>query len=161
MKEDNYYFKLGAHQQWLIDYIEANPDFIAPTYRRNEVLGFLKNNTLEDLCISRPVARLNWGIPLPFDTDFVTYVWFDALVNYISIPPRTATTFSTLELELEIESIVAGGHPRHRQGHREISRGLLADHAQGDGPAAAETNSRPRLVAEGRREDQQEHRQCR
>jgi methionyl-tRNA synthetase len=85
LKEDNYYFKLGAHQQWLIDYIEANPDFIAPSYRRNEVLGFLKNNTLEDLCISRPVARLNWGIPLPFDPDFVTYVWFDALVNYTSI----------------------------------------------------------------------------
>ena len=85
LKEDNYYFKLGAHQQWLIDYIEANPDFIAPSYRRNEVLGFLKNNTLEDLCISRPAARLNWGIPLPFDPNFVTYVWFDALVNYISV----------------------------------------------------------------------------
>src|SRR5271154_6389152 len=85
LKEDNYYFKLGAQQQWLIDYIEANPDFISPSYRRNEVLGFLKNNTLEDLCISRPVARLNWGIPLPFDPEFVTYVWFDALVNYASI----------------------------------------------------------------------------
>ena len=85
LKEDNYYFKLGAHQQWLIDTIEANPDFIAPSYRRNEVLGFLKNNELEDLCISRPAARLNWGIPLPFDKDFVTYVWFDALVNYTSI----------------------------------------------------------------------------
>ncbi len=70
----------------MIDYIEANPSFIAPDYRRNEVLGFLKNNTLEDLCISRPTARLNWGIPLPFDKDFVTYVWFDALVSYISIP---------------------------------------------------------------------------
>ena len=85
LKEDNYYFKLGAHQQWLIDYLEANPDFIAPPHRRNEVLGFLKNNTLEDLCITRPAARLNWGIPLPFDKDFVTYVWFDALVNYASI----------------------------------------------------------------------------
>ena len=85
LKEDNYYFKLGAHQQWLIDYIEANLDFITPSYRRNEVLGFLKNNTLEDLCISRPLARLNWGIPISFDANFVTYVWFDALVNYISI----------------------------------------------------------------------------
>jgi len=85
LKEDNYYFKLGAQQQWLIDYIEANPDFITPSYRRNEVLGFLKNNTLEDLCISRPSSRLNWGIPIPFDPNFVTYVWFDALVNYISI----------------------------------------------------------------------------
>jgi len=86
LKEDNYYFKLRDHQQWLIDYLEANPSFVQPDYRRNEVLGFLKNSTLEDLCISRPVARLNWGIPLPFDEDFVTYVWFDALVNYISIP---------------------------------------------------------------------------
>jgi methionyl-tRNA synthetase len=86
LKEDNYYFKLGAHQQWLMDYIAAHPDFIQPDYRRNEVLGFLKNHTLEDLCISRPASRLNWGIPLPFDADFVTYVWFDALVNYVSIP---------------------------------------------------------------------------
>jgi methionyl-tRNA synthetase len=84
--EDNYYFKLGAQQQWLIDYLESNPSFVQPDYRRNEVLGFLKNNTLEDLCISRPASRLNWGIPIPFDTNFVTYVWFDALVNYISIP---------------------------------------------------------------------------
>ena len=70
----------------MIDYIEANPSFVQPDYRRNEVLGFLKNNTLEDLCISRPAARLSWGIPIPFDKNYVTYVWFDALVNYISVP---------------------------------------------------------------------------
>ena len=86
LKEDNYYFKLKDHQAWLIDYIEKNPSFIAPSYRRKEVLGFFKNETLEDLCISRPAARLSWGIPIPFDTNYVTYVWFDALVNYISIP---------------------------------------------------------------------------
>jgi methionyl-tRNA synthetase len=86
LKEENYYFKLKDHQQWLIDYIEQNPTFVAPPARRNEVLGFLKNNVLEDLCISRPASRLNWGIPLPFDSDFVTYVWFDALSNYITIP---------------------------------------------------------------------------
>ncbi len=86
LAEENWYFKLGAHQPWLIDHIEANPEFIVPSYRRNEVLGFLKNNTLEDLCITRPAARLNWGIPVPFDPGYVTYVWFDALVNYISIP---------------------------------------------------------------------------
>ncbi|MGA3163427.1 MAG: methionine--tRNA ligase [Verrucomicrobiota bacterium] len=85
LKEENYFFKLNEQQQWLIDYIEKNPSFIAPDHRRNEVVGFLKNNELEDLCISRPVSRLNWGIPLPFDSNFVTYVWFDALVNYISI----------------------------------------------------------------------------
>jgi methionyl-tRNA synthetase len=84
--EENYYFKMAAHQQWLIDYIEKNPTFIQPDYRRNEVLGFLKNETLEDLCITRPAARLSWGIPVPFDPAYVTYVWFDALVNYFSVP---------------------------------------------------------------------------
>jgi methionyl-tRNA synthetase len=86
LKENNYYFKLGQHQQWLIDHIEKNPDFIFPDYRRNEVLGFLKNNVLEDLCITRPSARLTWGIQVPFDPDYVTYVWFDALTNYITVP---------------------------------------------------------------------------
>jgi len=86
LEEENYYFRLKDHQQWLIDYMESNPTFVQPTARRNEVLGFLKNNELEDLCITRPAARLNWGIPLPFDADYVTYVWFDALSNYISIP---------------------------------------------------------------------------
>jgi methionyl-tRNA synthetase len=86
LQEENYYFGLKTHQQWLIQYIEQHPSFVAPEYRRNEVLGFLKNNVLEDLCITRPASRLNWGIPLPFDNDYVTYVWFDALSNYISVP---------------------------------------------------------------------------
>jgi len=84
--EDNYYFKLKDQQKWLIEYIEQHPDFIYPNHRRNEVLGLLKNNELEDLCITRPAARLTWGIPIPFDPEFVTYVWFDALVNYITVP---------------------------------------------------------------------------
>ena len=92
LKEDNYFFKLGEQQQWLIDYMEKNPSFVQPDSRRNEVLGFLKTRKLEDLCISRPAARLNWGIPLPFDKDYVTYVWFDALVNYISIPAARGDT---------------------------------------------------------------------
>jgi methionyl-tRNA synthetase len=84
--EENWYFKMGQHQQWLVDLIEANPSFVQPDYRRNEVLGFLKSETLEDLCITRPASRLSWGIPLPFDPEFVTYVWFDALTNYITVP---------------------------------------------------------------------------
>ena len=100
LREKNYYFKLGQHQQWLIDYIEANPDFVAPDYRRNEVLGFLKNETLEDLCISRPKERLEWGIPLPFDPDYVTYVWFDALTNYLSIPRSRGEAVSYTHLTL-------------------------------------------------------------
>lgn len=86
LSEENYYFKLKTHQSWLIEHIESHPEFVQPDTRRNEILSFLKNNTLEDLCITRPAARLTWGIPLPFDSNFVTYVWFDALFNYASIP---------------------------------------------------------------------------
>lgn len=84
LDETNYFFKLSEYQNWLIDYINSHPDFVRPDFRRNEVLGFLKSEPLQDLCISRPKNRLSWGIELPFDKDFVTYVWFDALTNYIS-----------------------------------------------------------------------------
>src|ERR1700756_5062966 len=103
--EDNYYFKLRDQQQWLIDYIEQNPKFIQPDYRRNEVLGFLKNNILEDLCITRPLNRLNWGIPIPFDANFVTYVWFDALVNYISIPAAHGDVSINAFLQSQISNL--------------------------------------------------------
>lgn len=82
--EENYFFLMSKYQDRLISYIEENPSYILPETRRNEVLGFLKNNPLGDLCISRPKQRLSWGIPIPFDEAFVTYVWFDALVNYFS-----------------------------------------------------------------------------
>ncbi|OGV48616.1 MAG: methionine--tRNA ligase subunit beta, partial [Lentisphaerae bacterium GWF2_52_8] len=81
--ESNYFFRMSKYQDWLIDYIKTHPDFILPAFRANEVLGFLKR-PLEDLCISRPKSRLTWGIELPFDKDYVCYVWFDALINYIS-----------------------------------------------------------------------------
>jgi methionyl-tRNA synthetase len=90
ISETNFFFKLSKYQDWLIKYIkdiDKNPErihFIEPASRRNEVLGFLENNKLEDLCISRPSERLSWGIPLPFSNKHVTYVWFDALINYIS-----------------------------------------------------------------------------
>lgn len=83
IKEANYFFRMSRYQDWLIDYIQENPEFIRPERYRNEVLSFLKE-PLEDLCISRPKSRLSWGVPLPFDKDYVTYVWFDALINYIS-----------------------------------------------------------------------------
>ncbi len=82
--EENYFFLMSKYQDKLIRYIEDNPFYLLPETRKNEVLGFLKNNQLGDLCISRPHQRLSWGIPLPFDEQFVTYVWFDALVNYFS-----------------------------------------------------------------------------
>lgn len=81
--EPNYFFRMSAYQEWLIDYITTHPTFIQPETRRNEVLGFLRQ-PLGDLCISRPVERLSWGILFPFDPHYVTYVWFDALINYIT-----------------------------------------------------------------------------
>lgn len=83
IEEQNYFFKMSAYQDWLIDHIKNNPDFIRPERYKNEILSFLKE-PLKDLCISRPASRLPWGIPLPFDDNYVTYVWFDALINYIS-----------------------------------------------------------------------------
>ncbi|MDA8387422.1 MAG: methionine--tRNA ligase [Nitrospiraceae bacterium] len=102
IEEQNYFFLMSRYQNCLIDYIEGksfsmgniayigNPSYIRPDTRRNEVLGFLKSQPLGDLCISRPKKRLAWGIPLPFDEEFVTYVWFDALVNYYSGPQYLA-----------------------------------------------------------------------
>lgn len=81
--ESNYFFKMSQFQDWLINYIKSHPEFIQPAFRANETLGFLKK-PLNDLCISRPKSRLSWGIELPFDRDYVCYVWFDALINYIS-----------------------------------------------------------------------------
>lgn len=83
IREKNYFFKMSAYQDWLIQHINDNPDFILPDFRRNEVLGFLRQ-PLTDLCISRPKSRLAWGITLPFDADYVAYVWVDALFNYQS-----------------------------------------------------------------------------
>lgn len=81
--EDAYFFKLSQYQDWLIDFLAKNEDFIFPRFRQKQVLEFLKE-PLNDLCISRPKERLEWGIPLPFAEDFVCYVWFDALTNYIT-----------------------------------------------------------------------------
>jgi len=74
---------MSKYQSWLIEHIERHPDFVRPERYRNEVLGFLRD-PLTDLSISRPRRRLEWGIPLPFDDKYVTYVWFDALLNYVS-----------------------------------------------------------------------------
>jgi len=83
IRESNYFLRMSKYQEWLIQYIQAHPKFIQPDFRRNETLGFLRKK-LNDLCVSRPKSRLSWGIELPFDKDFVAYVWCDALTNYIS-----------------------------------------------------------------------------
>ena len=83
IKEENYFFRMSRYQDRLLEHIDRNPDFISPVGYRNEVLGLLRE-PLEDLCISRPKSRLQWGIELPFDDRYVCYVWFDALLNYVS-----------------------------------------------------------------------------
>jgi methionyl-tRNA synthetase len=83
ISEKNYFFRMSKYQERLLEAIQTNPDLIRPERYRTEVLAFLRE-PLEDLCVSRPSSRLQWGIPLPFDAGYVTYVWFDALLNYVS-----------------------------------------------------------------------------
>ena len=75
---------MSKYQGALLEHIKTNPDFIRPRQYRNEVVSLLESGALDDLCISRPKSRLTWGIELPFDANFVTYVWFDALINYLT-----------------------------------------------------------------------------
>jgi methionyl-tRNA synthetase len=82
-EEENYYFKLGDHKKWLLDYLQKRSDAVIPDFRQTELRNAVEKLS-GDLCISRPKSRLGWGIELPFDKDFVNYVWFDALTNYIS-----------------------------------------------------------------------------
>ncbi len=84
-EEENYYFKLSQHKDWLLRYLDNRADAVIPDFRQKELRNAVeKIIESADLCISRPKSRLDWGIELPFDKDFVTYVWFDALTNYIS-----------------------------------------------------------------------------
>jgi methionyl-tRNA synthetase len=81
--EENYYFRLSQHKGWLLDYLRKTPNCVSPDFRQTELINAVEKLT-GDLCISRPKSRLSWGIELPFDRDYVNYVWFDALTNYIS-----------------------------------------------------------------------------
>jgi methionyl-tRNA synthetase len=88
-EEENYYFTLSQHKEWLLQYLDKRADAVIPDFRRTELRNAVEKisrnrQSGSDLCISRPKSRLDWGIELPFDKDFVTYVWFDALTNYIS-----------------------------------------------------------------------------
>ena len=82
-EEENYYFKLSEHKDWLLQFLRSHPSFVSPSFRQTELINAVQRLG-GDLCISRPKSRLSWGIELPFDPNFVNYVWFDALTNYIS-----------------------------------------------------------------------------
>ena len=145
ISEKNYFFRMSKYLPWLKQHIEENPSFIRPERYRSEVLAMLESGALEDLCISRPKSRLTWGIELPFDKDYVCYVWFDALLNYISAlgwPPLLARRTS-------------GG-----QGYSQTPRRVLAHHAQGRRPASLPPPQRARLLAGARHQDVKIPGQC-
>jgi methionyl-tRNA synthetase len=95
VEEPSYFFRLSDWQDWLLEFFEANPEFIAPPARRNEVASFVKSG-LRDLSLSR--TSFTWGIPVPGDEKHVMYVWFDALINYITAvgyPEVASAAFKT------------------------------------------------------------------
>jgi methionyl-tRNA synthetase len=96
IQEENWFFKLSDHTAWLKEFLESTPDVITPTFRKSELLNAIERSAETDLCISRPKERLRWGIPFPFDENYVTYVWFDALINYISFAGYRAAADSGL-----------------------------------------------------------------
>ena len=141
-------------------YLEEHPDVVQPERYRNELLGFLRE-PLQDLSISRPKSRLQWGIPLPFDDRFVTYVWFDALLNYVSALGGPGGR--------PVPAVLAARPAPDRQGHPQAPRDLLAVHAEGGRAAPGDVGRRrparlraapgERLLDARGREDVEERRQ--
>lgn len=83
IEEENYFFRFSEYQRLLLDLYEKNPDFVVPEHRQKEIYNFVKNG-LQDFSISRLRSKMPWGVPVPDDDNHVMYVWFDALINYIS-----------------------------------------------------------------------------
>ena len=131
----------------MLQWYEDHPDVIHPASRRNEVLGLIKGGLL-DFSISR--TSLKWGVPIPWDERHVTYVWFDALTNYI-----TAAGYGQPD-EAERFDRWWPARPPHRQGHHPLPLRVLAGDAAVRRPGAAEGLARPRLAARRRREDEQD-----
>lgn len=111
IEEENWYFRLSAHAGWLKDFAASHEEFVIPAFRRNELLGALERSGDMDLCISRPKNRLRWGIEFPFDPDYVTYVWFDALINYISFVGYKAKEGSDLPDFAKLWPAAGSGDP--------------------------------------------------
>ena len=108
IQESNYFFKMSAYQEALIQHITKNPSFIQPENRKNEILGFLKQ-PLSDLCVTRPKNRVEWGVEIPFDSNFVSYVWVDALLNYLTgIGYQGPEEINTLPIETQKWWLKAG-----------------------------------------------------
>ncbi len=84
VQEEGWYLHLRESQEWLVNFLKKNPQWVRPESRYNEIFSLLKDDLPKYLCITRPKARVKWGIPVPFDPEYVTYVWFDALLNYLT-----------------------------------------------------------------------------
>ena len=150
LAEQNYFFRMSAFADRLLAHYEAHPEFVQPESARNEVVSFVRQG-LQDLSISR--STFDWGIPIPWDSKHVLYVWVDALLNYItaigygSDDPAEVATF---------DGDLAGRRPPRRQGHPALPRRHLAGDAAGRRAAAAAHGVRARVAARRRREDEQD-----
>ena len=138
--EENYFFKLSAFQDKLLE-LYANPEFIRPETRRNEVISFVRSG-LRDQSISR--STFSWGIPVPDDPKHVIYVWFDALANYITAIGYGSTHAGGAG---GVQEVLAGRRPHDRQGNRSLPLRLLAGISAGGGIAIAQSDRGARLAA--------------
>ena len=148
LKEENYFFRLSAYADRLLEHYERHPESVQPETRRNEVLSVIRGG-LQDFSISRTTFR--WGIPLPWDPKHVCYVWFDALTNYI-----TAAGYGDRRGALRPD--LAGERPPDRQGHPALPRRLLAGHADGGWCRAARPGLGARVPHRRRPEDVEDQR---
>ena len=156
-EEENYYFKLSEHKEWLLNFLRSHPTFVSPSFRQTELINAVEKLS-GDLCISRPKSRLSWGIELPFDRDYVNYVWFDALDQLHQLHRLRSDSINHQRSIINLPRQMAGA-TRHRQGHHDSSaRHLLANHAARSRiPRRANADAaRARLVEYLRREDEQE-----
>ena len=145
-EEENYFFRLSRFEDRLLDWYAKHPTAMKPEHRGNEALGLIRGG-LRDFSISR--TSLQWGIPLPWDPAHVTYVWFDALTNYLA-----AVGFG--DGTERLRGLVARRLPPDRQGHRPPALRVLAGDADVGGHRSAEGLGDRRLAAERRREDEQD-----
>ncbi len=135
LSEENWFFRLSAFEQPLLDCYDAHPGFVEPEGKRNEALGLIRQG-LRDISISRTSIR--WGVPVPWDPEHVFYVWYDALINYAtavgygSDPERFAAWWPAVP-------------PHHRQGHPPLPLRVLAGHAAGRRHRPAQAHQRARL----------------
>jgi methionyl-tRNA synthetase len=140
VQEESYFFKLSAFQDRLLKLYDEHPDFVQPDFRMNEVRSFVEGG-LQDLSVSR--TSFDWGIPVPFDEKHVTYVWFDALLNYMTAVGYGVDTPDMAKAELALP--LARTVPRGGQGHHPLPLRDLAGHAHGHRRGAARARLCPRL----------------